>query len=190
MKIVTEQDIIDLVSSNSEMMSILRAVRDLRLPDRWIGAWFIRNAIRDINFWPGVVVIDHDIDIAYFDRDHQDEAIETQYEHQLTEQLPQYEWSVTNQPRMESYNNLTYIDTKDAISQYHETATASCITLTDDDEVVFYNKYWIEDLVQGIIRKASWREYYPDEERHKRRVSKTKRLQRRPTLQIISWSDS
>ena len=91
-------------------------------------------------------MIDHDIDIAYFDRDYQDESIETQYEQQLTQLMPQYERSVTNQPRMESRNNLTYQDTRDAISQYHETATASCITLTDNDQVIFYNKYGIEDV--------------------------------------------
>ena len=38
MKIQTEQDIIDMVSSNDEMMIILRTVRDLQLPDWWIGA--------------------------------------------------------------------------------------------------------------------------------------------------------
>jgi hypothetical protein len=38
MNIQTEQDIIDMVSSNTEMMNILRTVRDLQLPDRRIGA--------------------------------------------------------------------------------------------------------------------------------------------------------
>lgn len=186
MKIKTEQDIINMVSSNTEMMTILRAVRDLQLPDWWIGAWFIRNAIWDINLGSWVVTIDHDIDIACFDRDHQDESTETHYEQQLTQLMPQYEWSVTNQPRMESRNNLIYQDTRDAISQYHETATASCITLTDDDQVIFYNRYRIDDVINWIIRRSPWRIFYPEQERTKRRTSKLHWLERRPTLQIIN----
>ena len=86
-------------------------------------------------------MIDYDIDVVYFDRDNQQESLELRYEQELIKVLPQYVRSVTNQPRMEIYNNVTYKDTKDAISKYPETATASGIMLTDNDQVLFYNKY-------------------------------------------------
>ena len=131
----------------------LEALATLRLPDAWIGAGFIRNAVWDalcgLPFGsnpPG------DVDAVWFDRTRALPAIDAGLEATLRQACPGATWSVTNQARMNGCNgDLPYADTRDAIAHWPETATAIAARLTTRGVEVLA-PHGVADLLGLVVR--------------------------------------
>ena len=116
-------------------MSILRAdrrrwhllgvVAALDLPDGWIGAGFVRNAVWDHLHGRPPLAPDGDVDVIWFDHDRTDPALDRLYEARLAAIEPSVVWSVKNQARMHVRNaDHPYASAVDAMRHWPETATA------------------------------------------------------------------
>lgn len=121
--------VIEIVAREPLRLACLRAVRDLGLPDAWVGAGFVRNAVWDALTGRAHDPRAHDIDVVFFDAALAGEAraieAEQTLERTLAAELPGLCWSVTNQARMAVLNgDAPYRDTADAVARWPETATA------------------------------------------------------------------
>jgi uncharacterized protein len=104
-KIESADDICALVARQTDMMRVLRSVEELALPDCWIGAGFIRNAIWDAlhGRTPHCALL-NDVDVVFFDRANASTAFDAVIEDRLAARSPNLPWSVKNQARMHLRN--------------------------------------------------------------------------------------
>lgn len=109
---------------------VLRAVRDLRLPDCWVAAGFVRNAVWDLLHEYAEPTPLADIDVLFF-LDAPDDAYDEQaYEAALARALPQHHWQVRNQARMHHVNGFApFRSAAHAMCHWVETPTATGIAL-------------------------------------------------------------
>lgn len=153
MLIKTENDILALVEEDQWMMEILHAAKSLNLPDWWISAGFVRSKIWDVlhDFRERTPL--SDIDVIYFDESNTDELAEKEFEKQLNHILPKLPWSVKNEARMHSVNNIPpYLSSVDAISKFPETATALGLTLDSNNYLVLTAPWGIDDVIHMKIK--------------------------------------
>ncbi len=127
-----------LILSDTLRMECLRAVRSLYLPDCFLGAGFLRNAIWDCLHNKAEMTSLNDIDVVYFDT----EDISCKTEQELTAKLkvlvPSMNWEVRNQARMHvKHNDQPYRNTTDAISRWVEIPTCVGVKLDEEEQLVF-----------------------------------------------------
>lgn len=192
-----ESDIVNLISSDKQMMAILKTTRALQLPDWWIGAGFIRSKVWDYLHGYTTPTPLPDIDVIYFDptdfkpEQAGDDSIppETRYEKQLQKTHPDIHWSVTNQARMHIFHNRhPYSNAIEAVADWSETATCIAVTLTENDELLLAAPYGITDLTQLIIRPIPdyQKKYKHDPDLFSRRIEQKQWLIKWPKLRIIT----
>lgn len=126
-----EQDITRLLEKDSWRMNVLKAAAELKLPDWWIGAGFLRNAI-----WDAMEDRDssptRDVDLAYFNKDDTNPETDWAYDERMKTDYPFAEWEVRNQARMDYVDNLDpYVSVADGIAHWVETATCVATKLVD-----------------------------------------------------------
>lgn len=134
---------------------MLEIVRSLNLPDCWIGAGFVRNAVWDHLHGRSVSTVSTDVDVIWFDATRstpeQDEALEAV----LRDLDPNVLWSVKNQARMHVQNgDEPYQSVTDAMRYWPETATAVAIRLREDGTYEIAAPLGFDDLFDLIIRPA------------------------------------
>jgi hypothetical protein len=152
-RIETAQDVCAFVAEQTDMMRLLQTVRELGLPDCWIGAGFIRNAVWDAlhGRTPNCALL-NDIDVVFFDRANASPAADAAIENRLAASAPNLPWSVKNQARMHLRNGEeTYYDTAAAIARWPETATAVAVRLRHD-RLELLAPHGLEDLIGLIVR--------------------------------------
>ncbi len=156
---MSQEDIINLITQDEWMMQILKIVRDLNLPDCWIGAGFVRNKVWDHLHGYSERTPLADVDIIYFDPDNLDEAIENDLQDRLKITNPTVVWSVTNQARMHlTSNEPPYTSSEHALSLWPETPTSVAIRLTEDDQLELIAPHGIDDLVNLTVNPTPhWR---------------------------------
>ncbi|MBC7908639.1 MAG: nucleotidyltransferase family protein [Rhodospirillaceae bacterium] len=132
-------------------MRLLGRVRDLRLPDCWIGAGFVRSAVWDHLHHRASAPID-DVDVIWFDRERATAATDREVEAQLRASDPSVTWSVKNQARMHLRNgDQPYTSAEDAVTRWPETATAIALRLTDGG-MEMMAPFGLEDLFSMTVR--------------------------------------
>lgn len=152
---MNKQDICQLINEDQWMLSILQAVRELQLPDWWIGAGFVRNKVWDTLHGFSDRTLLGDIDVIYFDASSMEEAPEQSYQSRLLQAMPDQTWSVTNQARMAIINHdEPYTSSVDALSQWPETATCVAVTMDDQGAVHLAAPLGVADLVGMIVRPS------------------------------------
>ncbi len=149
--------VLEILAREPLRLACLRVVRDLGLPDAWIGAGFVRNAVWDALTRRAHDPRAHDVDVAFFDPLLVDEArahdAERTLERRLELALPGLRWSVTNQARMAAPNgDAPYRDTADAIAHWPETATAVAAQLDADGRIQLLAPHGLEDLLALVVR--------------------------------------
>lgn len=152
-KIEHEADIIQLVHNDPWMMDILENARSLQLPDWWVCAGFVRSKIWDtlhgFEEWTPLP----DIDVIYYDGSNLHEEVEKQWEAKLRDLNPHVPWSVKNEARMHTINNLApYTSSVDAISKFPETATALGLSLDEYGKVILTAPHGIADVINVVLR--------------------------------------
>ncbi|WP_438823505.1 nucleotidyltransferase family protein [Alteromonas sp. P256] len=117
-------------------MSCLHALQQLALPQGYLGAGFLRNAIWDFLHQKSTPTPLNDVDVIYFDADNTQRAKDTFYEMQLNEVLPLVKWQVKNQARMHVlHGHAPYKHCEEAISYWIEKETCVAIALSTADSV-------------------------------------------------------
>ena len=149
------EDVVRLIESQPGMMRALTLAAALALPDAWIGAGFLRNAVWDALHDRGWSAGEGDVDLIYFDPFTCDPTAEKTYEAALRDAAPDLRWSVKNQARMHLRNNdPPYQNTSDAMAQWLETCTAVAARL-QSGAVELSAPYGVEDLVTLSLRPTT-----------------------------------
>ena len=146
-------DIAALLEAAPGMRRVLEAVASLALPDSWIGAGLIRNAVWDILHGrePEQRATD-DVDVVYFDPEDTAGTRDRAIESQLHALAPDIAWSVKNQARMHLRNgDRAYRDSRDAIAHWPETATAIAARI-NNGRIEMIAPHGIRDLLDLKVR--------------------------------------
>jgi uncharacterized protein len=157
MNLLCEQDIVEVISKDKWMMDVIRQAATLDLPDWWICAGFIRAKVWDeLNRFSRKTTLP-DVDVIYFDSNHLDEQNEKLFENKLNQLDATIPWSVKNQARMHTLNQVApYTSSIDGISKFPETVTAIGITLDEKGELRLCAPYGVEDLIAMKIRPTPY----------------------------------
>ncbi|KFE45494.1 nucleotidyltransferase family protein [Pseudomonas syringae] len=144
-----------LISEDPIRWRLLKMVRSLNLPDCWIGAGFLRNAVWDYLHGRSPSPVSTDVDVIWFHHKRcspeEDKALET-----LLRGLdPTAMWSVKNQARMHVQNgDEPYLSTTDAMRYWPETATAVAVRLGESGSCEVAAPLGLDDLFGLVIRPA------------------------------------
>ena len=63
----SENDILNVIRGDKWRMDVLRAARELGLPDWWIGSGFVRTAVWDAMYDKVDKMVPPDVDVIYLD---------------------------------------------------------------------------------------------------------------------------
>lgn len=162
--------VLEMIADDKWRMGTLALVAELDLPDSWVGAGFVRNAVWDrLHDRPMTPL--NDIDVLYCDPERPDEDIDTQLEMELMARSPKRPWSVLNVAR-KGYRSVAA-----AMGDWPETATAVAVRLDVGDTLLLQAPFGLEDLLGMIVRptkpkmaetararaeKKRWAKLYPN----------------------------
>jgi hypothetical protein len=132
---------------------LLDVVSHLDLPDCWIAAGFIRNAVWDALHGRASQPPLGDVDVIWFDPDRCEETLDRDIEEKLRAVVPAYDWSVKNQARMHIRNEDTpYQSSTDAMRYWPETATAVAARRIGKDQLEIASPFGLGDLFNLVLR--------------------------------------
>ncbi len=150
---MTASTLQQMIQSDPARMRMLMQVRALALPDCWIGAGFVRNAVWDWLHGRPPSVPAGDVDVIWHDVTRCGAGIDAAIEDRLRGGDPGVDWSVKNQARMHLQNgDAPYASATEAMRWWPETATAIAVRLGRDDKVEIAAPYGLDDLYGGLIR--------------------------------------
>jgi hypothetical protein len=142
-----------LLKGDPERSRILRLVQSLGLPDCWIAAGFVRNAVWDFLHGRSTRKPSGDIDVIWFDSKRIGRDVDLQLEGRLMDLDSSVKWSVKNQARMHSGNgDAPYLSANDAMRYWPETATAVGVRYNHADDLEISAPLGLEDLFGAIVR--------------------------------------
>ncbi|HEV8028216.1 MAG TPA: nucleotidyltransferase family protein [Stellaceae bacterium] len=148
----SEGDIAAFIARQPPMMRVLRAVAAQRLPDGWVGAGFIRNAVWDALHGVSSPRDHGDVDVIFFDASDVRRERDAHIEGDLAAAYPDVPWSVRNQARMHARNgDAPYADTADALRHWPERCTAIAARAAANG-VELLAPFGVGDLVALIVR--------------------------------------
>ncbi|WP_421838997.1 nucleotidyltransferase family protein [Novosphingobium sp.] len=142
-----------ILRGDSIRWHLLGLVADLGLPDCWIAAGFVRNAVWDAlhNRPPRPPL--GDVDVIWFDPDRSQEWHDRSLEDALCVAAPSIDWSVKNQARMHTRNNdPPYQSATDAMRYWPETATAVAARRSGRDQIEIASPLGLDDLLNLVLR--------------------------------------
>lgn len=146
-------ELLALLSHDHERSRILDLVHSLHLPDCWIGAGFIRNAVWDHRHGRPPSTPAGDVDVIWFDPSHAQPDDDHAVEKRLTELDPGVRWSVKNQSRMHTRNDdRPYISAVDAMRFWPETATAIAVRRSGAGGLEVAAPFGLDDLFGLVVR--------------------------------------
>ncbi|OIQ19566.1 MAG: hypothetical protein BM556_03515 [Bacteriovorax sp. MedPE-SWde] len=141
------------IHNDEWMMNILKLVRDLDLPDCWIGAGFVRNKAWDFLHQYSESTPLSDIDVVFLDKKNTSKEYEKELEAKLSKQASNIKWEVINQARTHLWHNKQpYNSTEQAISDWIETATCIGIRLTVDNNLILITPHGLKDIESLTLR--------------------------------------
>jgi hypothetical protein len=132
---------------------LLEVVHALNLPDSWIGAGFVRNAVWDhLHDRPPSPPVG-DVDVIWHDPRRTDPAEDIEHEAVLCAAEPSIAWSVKNQARMHGRNgDAPYASATEAMRYWPETATAVAVRLQGSGNCEIAAPLGFDDLLVLILR--------------------------------------
>jgi hypothetical protein len=144
-------DIAAFIEGRADMVRLLGVVAEQQLPDAWIGAGFVRNAVWDALTGRSSGGL-NDVDVVFFDRTDPSVERDLSIEARLVRALADVPWSVKNQARMHGRNgDAPYRDCVDAVAHWPETATAVAARLSGG-HVGLMAPHGVTDLLGLIVR--------------------------------------
>lgn len=144
-----------VIAADPLRMEALEAVAALNLPDCWIAAGFVRDAVWDHLHGTDIGAPVGDVDVVRFDKSRADAALDPALEQALQRQMPHFDWSVKNQARMHERNgDAPYASVADAMTHWPETATAVAVRLGAGRTIEVNAPFDLSDLF-GLRLKPS-----------------------------------
>lgn len=139
--------LVALMRADALRMAALQVVAALFLPDGWIGAGFVRDAVWDhLHGFPPTPPRG-DVDILWFGDAGCGPDEDAEIEAQLRVRMPSLDWSVKNQVRMHRRNgDRPYQSVTDAMAHWPESATAVAVRLTGGDVLEVSAPFGLDDL--------------------------------------------
>ncbi len=170
-----------LLQADPWRLDCLRAVRALQLPDWYLAAGFLRNAIWDaVHQLPQTPL--NDIDLVFFDPLDLSLDRETQLEQHLAAQFPGQCFEVRNQARMHlKHGHPPYQHCGDGIRRWVEQPTCVGVRLLADDRLEFYAPF---GLALNWSLQVTINPDFPRPEVFAERVAAKRWLELWPQLQI------
>lgn len=200
----------EIIKRDPFKVQCLRALRSLEVPQGYIGAGFVRNAIWDELHQKVSPTPLNDIDVVYFcdkvtmpnssaeykntkeslsqsDFYHEGlHAIKSQeqlLQHELSRLVPHANWQVKNQARMHlAHNHSAYRSCHDAISYWIEQETCVAVRLLANDDVDIIAPFGLEANFAGTI---SINPKYPRPDVFEQRVRSKNWLKTWPLLKVV-----
>lgn len=175
-----EARLAQLLLADPIRMQILKAVAALSVDNAFVAAGFLRNLV-----WDALHAIHpptplNDVDVIYFDNTDPYPHAASDYQAQLTKQLPDVRWQVKNQAVMHKRNgDNPYTGIVDAMQHWPEKETAVAVQLHQDG-FTFVSGFGFESLFNG---RLSWNPAR-DQRTFLHRVEQKQWLSRWPKLQI------
>ena len=183
----TAGDIAGFIARQPPMMDSLRLVAALGLPDCWIGAGFVRNAVWDALHGRPWSASYGDIDVVWFDAGNPSAARDSEIEAALGHSAPGAPWSVKNQARMHEANgDPPYADTADALRHWPETCTAVAARAIGA-RVELLAPFGVSDLVSLTVNPTP--AFAGKRDIHRARIAGKQWTQRWPRLRINGLGD-
>jgi hypothetical protein len=156
----------------------LGVVAALELPDCWIGAGFVRNAVWDHLHQRSAMPICGDVDVIWYDPRRADAIHDREFEALLRVSEPSIIWSVKNQARMHVRNgDAPYSSATDAMRFWPETATAIAARRTHAGDCEIAAPFGLHDMFDLVLRPT------PRFEEDKRSIYEER-------IQSKSWRDA
>ena len=180
---MSEEDIVNLIKSDTWMMAVLKEAENLSLPDWMIGAGFLRNKVWDyLHGMKREVADTNDIDLIYFDANNQSEETDRVLSQKMRGKLG-LEWEIVNQAYTHKWHNRTepYKNATEALGEWVETPTCVAVTLKNGEPVVIA-PHGIDDLVNLRVRPTPT----ADMPTFNRRYQSKKWLEKWPKLKIVA----
>ncbi|MEM7701830.1 MAG: nucleotidyltransferase family protein [Pseudomonadota bacterium] len=145
----------EILRSDPLRWRLLGLVADLELPDGWISAGFVRNAVWDALHHRSPSPPAGDVDVIWFDPEHAEPERDRDLELKLQRAEPSVDWSVKNQARMHARNgDAPYTSASDAMRFWPETATAVAARRTATVACEIAAPLGLQDLIGLIARPA------------------------------------
>ena len=157
----TDERLVDLIRSNSWMVSVLEAVRDEAVPHAWVGAGVLRDLVWGELYGSGFSHHDvRDVDVAFFDPRDLSRFHDDRVTGRLRGRRPEVPWEATNQAAVHTWYSGTFATAavapltsiQDAVGTWPETATAVAVRLGADDVVEVCAPLGTDDLLNGVWR--------------------------------------
>jgi hypothetical protein len=143
----------DALRRSADRMAMLHTLAALALPDAWIAAGAIRNAVWDArHHYPSPTRLT-DVDVIWFDPARASPEEDQRLEQALAALLPDVPWSVKNQARMHTRNaDPPYTGCDHAMRFWPETATAVAARLRPDGAIALAAPFGLDDLCNLTLR--------------------------------------
>jgi hypothetical protein len=161
--------------------SILDAVRNLNLPDWFVGAGVIRSLVWDDLHGYTTPTLLADVDVVFFDPTDLRPARDAEVQAHLRAVRPDIPWEATNQAAVHLWYEQSFglavpplRSSADAVGTWPETATSIAVRLHADGSLEIIAPCGLHDLFELILR------------RNPRRVTRAIFQQRASTKQIVS----
>jgi uncharacterized protein len=168
-----------LILADPLRMQALVAVKQLKLPDCWIAAGFIRNLAWDFCQQKNTTL--NDIDVIYFCTENVDEYADYQLQQTLEVKCSGLPWSVKNQARMHLKNgDKPYQSSLDAMSYWPEKQTAVALRLNQLDQLEIISCFGLKHLFSRKISHNPKRDKLIFEQR----IKQKRWLEKWPLLSI------
>ena len=176
---VLNQALSNIIHRDPFRMDCLRALRALNLPQGYLGAGFVRNAIWDDLHNKARPTPLNDVDVVYFSDEitvpqskvsventieslsqpggqagvlSEAKAQEKAFEHELARFVPNANWQVKNQARMHlAHGHAPYKSCSEGISYWIERETCVAVRLLANDDVDILAPFGLEANFAGTI---------------------------------------
>jgi hypothetical protein len=142
-----------IIRRDAERMRLLALVRGLGLPDCWIAAGFLRNAVWDDLHGRAPRQFYDDVDVIWFDADGSGAQFDAKLESDLSRQDGAVRWSVKNQARMHQRNgDAPYGSAASAMCHWVETTAAVAVQIDQEGALRFLTPLGTDDLFDMVVR--------------------------------------
>ena len=174
-----------IIQSQEWLMSALRDVRSLNLPDSYIAAGALRNTVWNVLHGFKGDTNQNDIDIVYFDRLDIKEKRAREAEGILRSKNPSLNWEVVNQVDGSIYSpeRPTAYNSESSIAYWSETPTCIGARLEKDNSITICAPHGLDDLFNLIVRPIP--KPKQDLELYAMRIKEKKWKKTWPKLKII-----
>ena len=147
-----KNQLVKIIENEEWLMTALRDVRGLYLPDWYIAAGAVRNTVwNSLHGRPGVENL-KDIDVVYFDASDIEGKVGKEAEAFLKAKNP-LPWEVVNQATAHLFNKRKQVySSSESIAYWSETPTCVGVRMNEDDSLEICAPHGLYDLMNLIVR--------------------------------------